>query len=102
MRSQAILWLLRRCFRRIFASRSIPTLHHRAGANSAARTRTTSSGDVEPQLAGRLSTFVTSAAAKHATAERSMVHTGHKSVGMVRVYTRRVDAFTDHAGEGLL
>jgi len=27
---------------------------------------------------------------------------GHKSVGMVRVYTRRSDAFVDHAGEGLL
>ena len=31
-----------------------------------------------------------------------MDHTGHKSVGMVRVYTRRSDAFQDHAGEGLL
>ena len=29
-------------------------------------------------------------------------HTGHASVAMVRVYTRRSDAFADHAGEGLL
>ena len=29
-------------------------------------------------------------------------HTGHRSVAMVRVYTRRADAFADHAGEGLL
>ena len=28
--------------------------------------------------------------------------TGHRSVAMVRVYTRRADAFADHAGEGLL
>ncbi len=46
--------------------------------------------------------FVTSAAEKGATAERIMDHTGHKSIGMVRVYTRRADAFQDHAGEGLL
>ena len=46
--------------------------------------------------------FVTSAAEKGATAERIMDHTGHKSVAMVRVYTRRVDAFADHAGAGLL
>ncbi len=29
-------------------------------------------------------------------------HTGHRSGAMVRVYTRRADAFADHAGEGLL
>ena len=29
-------------------------------------------------------------------------HTGHRSVAMVRVYTRRANAFADHAGEGLL
>ena len=46
--------------------------------------------------------FVTSAAEKGASAERIMDHTGHKSVAMVRVYTRRSDAFADHAGEGLL
>ena len=27
-----------------------------------------------------------------------MDRTGHRSVGMVRVYTRRADAFADHAG----
>jgi hypothetical protein len=31
-----------------------------------------------------------------------MDHTGHRSHAMVRVYTRRVDAFEGHAGEGLL
>ncbi len=46
--------------------------------------------------------FVTSAAEKGATAERIMDHTGHKSIGMARVYTRRLDAFVDHVGEGLL
>ena len=46
--------------------------------------------------------FVTSAAEKGATAERIMDHTGHRSHAMVRVYTRRVDAFGDHAGAGLL
>ena len=30
-----------------------------------------------------------------------MDHTGHQSVGMIRVYTRRSDAFADHAGAGL-
>ena len=39
---------------------------------------------------------------KGARAERIMDHTGHASVAMVRVYTRRADAFADHAGEGLL
>jgi integrase len=46
--------------------------------------------------------FVTSAAEKGASTERIMDHTGHRSVAMVRVYTRRADAFGDHAGEGLL
>ena len=46
--------------------------------------------------------FVTSAAEKGATADRIMDHTGHRSVAMVRVYTRRADGFADHAGEGLL
>jgi site-specific recombinase XerD len=46
--------------------------------------------------------FVTSAAEKGAHADRIMDHTGHKSVAMVRVYTRRSDAFSDHAGDGLL
>jgi len=31
-----------------------------------------------------------------------MDHTENKSVAMVRVYTRRPDAFSDHAGDGLL
>jgi len=46
--------------------------------------------------------FVTSAAERGARAERIMDHTGHRSAAMVRVYTRRSDAFQDHAGEGLL
>ncbi len=31
-----------------------------------------------------------------------MDHTGHHSAAMVRIYTRRSDAFDEHAGEGLL
>lgn len=46
--------------------------------------------------------FVTSAAEKGARAERIADHTGHASLAMIRVYTRRVDAFADHAGDGLL
>ena len=46
--------------------------------------------------------FVTSAAERGKRAERIMDHTGHRSVAMVRTYTRRVDAFSDHPGEGLL
>ena len=46
--------------------------------------------------------FVTSAAEKGANADRIMDHTGHRSHAMVRAYTRRTDAFADHAGEGLL
>ena len=46
--------------------------------------------------------FVTSAAESGKSTERIMDHTGHQSAAMVRVYTRRADAFTDHAGEGLL
>ena len=46
--------------------------------------------------------FVTSAAESGKSTERIMDHTGHQSAAMVRVYTRRADAFADHAGEGLL
>jgi len=46
--------------------------------------------------------FVTSAAEKGRSTQRIADHTGHQSAAMIRVYTRRVDAFTDHAGEGLL
>ena len=46
--------------------------------------------------------FVASAAQKGAKAERIMDHPGHKSVAMVRVYTRRADAFQNYAGEVLL
>ena len=46
--------------------------------------------------------FVTSAAERGASTERIMDHTGHQSAAMVRVYTRRSDAFADHAGAGLL
>ncbi len=42
---------------------------------------------------------MTSAAEKGATADRIMDHTGHRSVAMVRVYTRRADAFASHAGD---
>jgi len=65
------------------------------------RTRTASSGDVGPQLAQRLRAFVTSAAEKGAP-DGITDRSGHKSIGMVRVYTRRSDAFADHAGAGLL
>ena len=33
---------------------------------------------------------------------RTKDHTGHRSVAIVSVYTRRADTFADHAGEGLL
>lgn len=46
--------------------------------------------------------FVTRAAERGARAERIMDHTGHRSVAMVRVGTRRADAFADHAAAGLL
>ena len=46
--------------------------------------------------------FVTSAAERGKTTERIMDHTGHRSVAMVQVYTRRHDAFADHAADGLL
>ena len=46
--------------------------------------------------------FVTSSAERGKHAERIADHTGHKSLGMIRVYTRRSDAFAHHAGEGLL
>jgi site-specific recombinase XerD len=46
--------------------------------------------------------FVTSAAVGGASSERIADHTGHASIAMVRVYTRRVDAFADHPGQGLL
>jgi len=41
-------------------------------------------------------------AERGARVERIMGHTGHRSVATVRVYTRRSDAFADHAGSGLL
>lgn len=46
--------------------------------------------------------FVTAAADRGASIDRIMDHTGHQSASMVRVYTRRVDSFRDHAGDGLL
>jgi hypothetical protein len=49
-----------------------------------------------------VSARATSAAEKGASAERIMDHAGYKSVAMMRIYTRRADAFQDHAGEGLL
>jgi integrase len=44
--------------------------------------------------------FVTSAAERGAKADRIMDVTGHRSQAIVRVYTRRADAFADHAGAG--
>ncbi len=46
--------------------------------------------------------FVTAAADRGAPIDRIMDHTGHQSAAMVRTYTRRTDAFAQHAGEGLL
>jgi len=46
--------------------------------------------------------FITSADEKGRSAAQIMDHTGHKSAAMIRVYTRRTEAFTNHAGEGLL
>jgi site-specific recombinase XerD len=46
--------------------------------------------------------FVTSSSERGAKADRIMDHTGHHSVAMIHTYTRRADAFADHAGEGLL
>jgi integrase len=46
--------------------------------------------------------FVTAAADQGAPIDRIMDHTGHQSAAMVRTYTRRMDAFAQHAGEGLL
>lgn len=46
--------------------------------------------------------FITSADEKGRSAAQIMDHTGHKSPAMIRVYTRRTDAFENHAGAGLL
>jgi integrase len=46
--------------------------------------------------------FVTSASENGKSTERIMDHTGHQAAAMIRVYTRRSDAFVDHAGDGLL
>jgi len=46
--------------------------------------------------------FVTSADEKGKPAARIMNHTGHKSLAMIHVYTRRTDNRRDHAGAGLL
>jgi len=46
--------------------------------------------------------FITSADEKGRSAAQIMDHTGHKSPAMIRVYTRRTEAFANHAGEGLL
>ena len=43
--------------------------------------------------------LVTSAAESGANADRIMDYAGHASVAMERVYTRRSDAFADHAGD---
>jgi len=45
---------------------------------------------------------VTSAAERGAKIDRIMDTTGHRSHATVRTYTRRTDAFADHAGAGLL
>ena len=46
--------------------------------------------------------LVTSAAERGAMTAAIRAITGHKSGKMISVYTRRVDAFVDHAAEGLL
>jgi len=46
--------------------------------------------------------FVTSAVEGGARVDRVMDHSGHQSAAMIRTYTRRSDAFDDHAGDGLL
>lgn len=46
--------------------------------------------------------LVTSAAERGAKTAAIRAITGHKSGEMISVYTRRVDAFVDHAAEGLL
>ena len=46
--------------------------------------------------------FVTSAAERGKRAEGIADHTGHASLAVVRICMRPVDAFVDHAGEGLL
>jgi integrase len=46
--------------------------------------------------------FVTSAAERGAKTDRIMDVTGHRSHAMVRTYTRRTDAFANHAGAELL
>ncbi len=57
---------------------------------------------VMPASASVASALMAAATRIHGTADRIMDHTGHHSFAMVRVYTRRADAFADHAGEGLL
>ncbi len=46
--------------------------------------------------------FITSAAEAGKPVDRIMDHTGHKSHAMIRLYTRREDAWKDNAGSGLL
>lgn len=46
--------------------------------------------------------FVTAARERGASLESIADHTGHQSLRQVSVYTRRIDAFTRHAGEGVL
>jgi integrase len=52
--------------------------------------------------AGFITSAITSAAERGKRTERIMDHTGHQSLATVRGYMRPVDAFADHAGEGLL
>ena len=96
------------CFPRVF--RSVDR-HGRIGSSLGARAigelvkQAASDAGLDPSEFGGHSLragFVTSAAERGAKAERIMDHTGHQSVAMVRVYTRRSDAFADHAGDGLL
>ncbi|MCR9093366.1 MAG: site-specific integrase [bacterium] len=46
--------------------------------------------------------FITSAVDRGARVDRVMDQTGHRTAAMIRTYTRRTDAFEDHAGAGLL
>ena len=98
-RSVAAATLASRCVR------TPPVMRLSAGAvSSIVKTYARLAGLDPTEFAGHSlrAGFVTSAAERGKSSERIMDHTGHRSVAMVRVYTRRSDAFVDHAGEGLL
>jgi len=60
---------------------------------------------LDPERFGRHSLragFITSAVERGARADRVMDRSGHQWATMIKTYTRRTDAFEDHAGDGLL